>query len=77
MTSQAAGMYSQQAVTPGRQAVPTSQQEEMHVSTRSQEKQESIQQTVIPSQQAEMTVTSLDRPEKHVYTYQEMLKANL
>ena len=76
MTSQAAGMYSQQAVTLRRQAVPTSQQEEMHMSTRSQEKQ-SIQQTVIPSQQAEMTVTSLDRPEKHVYTYQEMLKANL
>ena len=76
MTSQAAGMYSQQAVTLRRQAVPTSQQEEMHMSTRSQEK-ESIQQTVIPSQQAEMTVTSLDRPEKHVYTYQEMLKANL
>ena len=69
MTSQAAGMYSQQAVRLRRQAVPTSQQEEMHMSTRSQ--------TVIPSQQAEMTVTSLDRPEKHVYTYQEMMKANL
>ena len=48
----------------------------MHMSTRSQEK-EPTQQTVITSQQAEMTVMPLDRPEKHVYTYQEMLKANL